>query len=44
MNTTLFSAETLNIEQSEAIASNELTKLDDLALALVGGGMADIEI
>ena len=44
MNTTLFGAETLNIEQSEAIASNELTKLDDLALAFVGRSMADIEI
>ena len=41
MNTTFASVDTLVVEQSVAIAADDLIKLDDLALALVGGGMGD---
>ncbi len=44
MNTTFFSADTLVVEQNEAIAADVLIKLDDLALALVGGGMGNVDI
>ena len=44
MNTSFFSADTLVVEQSEAIIASDLIKLDDLALALVGGGQGDVDI
>ena len=35
--------DTLAIEQSEAVATPEMIKLDDLSLALVGGGSGLVE-
>ena len=34
----------LNLEQSEAVATPEMIKLDDLSLAFVGGGSGLVEL
>ena len=36
--------DTLAIEQSEAVATLDIIKLDDLSLALVGGGSGLVEL
>ena len=36
--------DTLVIEQSETIVASEVTKLDDLSLALVGGGSGLVDL
>ena len=36
--------DTLVIEQTEAVATPEMIKLDDLSLALVGGGSGLVEL
>ena len=36
--------DTLVIEQSETIVAPEVTKLDDLSLALVGGGSGLVDL
>ena len=32
------------VDQSEAVVATEIIKLDDLSLALVGGGMGAVEL
>ena len=39
-----FAADTLTVETAEVVFLTEITKLDDLSLALVGGGSGLVEL